>query len=68
VNSNGELLDGVATQMHPAVRDAGGCWIYEAAKVACSRSGLHGFTVRVLPYHQDLTVPFLPGLIAWAEP
>jgi starch phosphorylase len=68
VNSNGELLDGVATQMHPAVRDADGCWIYEAAKVACSRSGLHGFTVRVLPYHQDLTVPFLPGLIAWAEP
>lgn len=66
VDSEGELTEGVATQMQPAGRDALGRWIFEASGVACSRSGLHGFTVRVLPYHPDLTVPFLPGLICWA--
>ena len=30
-------------------------------------SGLHGYTVRVLPHHPNLVTPFLPGLIAWAS-
>lgn len=30
-------------------------------------SGLHGYTVRVVPKHADLTTPFLPGLIVWAK-
>jgi len=30
-------------------------------------SGLHGYTVRVVPKHADLTSPFLPGLIVWAK-
>ena len=25
------------------------------------------FTVRVRPHHPDLTVPFVPGLIRWAD-
>jgi hypothetical protein len=29
-------------------------------------SGQHGFTVRVLPHHPDLTTSFQPGLIVWA--
>jgi hypothetical protein len=30
------------------------------------RSGLHGYTIRVRPKHQDLPASFLPGLICWA--
>ncbi|MBI4873913.1 MAG: hypothetical protein HY822_04680, partial [Acidobacteria bacterium] len=40
----------------------------EATGVVCGKSGRHGYTVRVMPYHRDLTTPFLPGLIVWADP
>ena len=39
--------------------------LYQASAVTCHRSGLHGYTVRVLPCHPDLTTPFLPGFIVW---
>ncbi|HEY9790384.1 MAG TPA: hypothetical protein V6D22_08295, partial [Candidatus Obscuribacterales bacterium] len=31
------------------------------------KSGRHGFTVRVLPHHDDLGTPFETGLIQWAS-
>lgn len=31
------------------------------------KSGRHGFTVRVLPHHDDLSSPFETGLIQWAS-
>jgi hypothetical protein len=31
-----------------------------------SWSGLHSYTVRVLPYHPNLVTMFLPGYIKWA--
>jgi starch phosphorylase len=61
-----EIRDGVPTQMQLAGRDEQGRYIYEARSVVCSTSGLHGYTVRVLPYHPDLSIGFLPGLITWA--
>jgi len=36
-------------------------------ETSVSRSGLHGFTVRVRPNHPDMSVAFLPGLICWAD-
>ena len=33
--------------------------------VRCQTSGLHGYTVRVLPRHRDLANPFEPRLIVW---
>jgi len=36
------------------------------AQVACSASGLQGFTVRVEPYHELLAHPHGTGLIRWA--
>jgi hypothetical protein len=44
-----------------------GEYFFEATDVVCGASGRHGYTVRVLPYHPDLTTPFLPGLILWAD-
>jgi hypothetical protein len=30
-------------------------------------SGTRGFTVRIVPRHENLVSPFLPGLITWAQ-
>jgi starch phosphorylase len=67
----GEILEAGLTPMPPNGRDAQGRYLFEATSVPCSKSGLHGFTIRVRPHHPDLPgaeggTPFLPGLIAWA--
>jgi starch phosphorylase len=36
-----------------------------AGEVPCSRSGKHGFAVRVLPHHPNLVHPWDLGLVAW---
>jgi len=53
--------------MKPTGRDQRGRHLFETEAIACARSGLHGYTVRVLPHHPDLASPFLPGLITWAD-
>ncbi len=65
VNPNGELAQGEPVVMK--VRDAlgEGRYLY-VADAACGMSGLHGYTVRVLPYHDDLTTLFQRGFIRWA--
>lgn len=34
--------------------------------VPCRQTGRQGYTVRVLPKHESLVHPFLPGLVKWA--
>jgi starch phosphorylase len=71
LNPAGEILEAGLTPMRTTGRDAQGRYLFEATSVPCSKSGLHGFTIRVRPHHPDLPgaeggTPFLPGLIAWA--
>jgi starch phosphorylase len=66
IDAKGEIAEAATAQMQFAGRD-GGKYVFEAAAVPCARSGLHGYTVRVLPHHPDLASPMLPGLIAWAD-
>jgi starch phosphorylase len=66
LDPGGEILDAETLPMKPAGRNEQGWFLFEATAVPCCRSGLHGYTVRVLPRHPDLATPFLPGLIAWA--
>ena len=71
VDPSGEMQDAATTLMKPVGRDANGRYVFEATPIPCSKSGMHGFTVRVRPYHPDLpaadgTTAFLPGLITWA--
>jgi starch phosphorylase len=66
VNAAGEIVDADATPMQPVGPDGEGIYLYRASALTCHRSGLHGYTVRVLPDHPDLSTPFLPGLIVWA--
>jgi hypothetical protein len=37
-----------------------------AAQVPCKGSGMQGFTVRVLPFHEDVGHPHETRLIIWA--
>lgn len=72
VDPDGEIHEAETTLMKAAGRDPQGRYRYETVTVPCKRSGLHGFTVRIRPHHPDLpaaegAVPFLPGLITWAE-
>lgn len=39
-------------------------WLYQGT-IACQTSGQHGYSVRVLPRHTDLSHPFEPGLLCW---
>ena len=67
INARNEIIDGQAIQMKPIVeKESDGCY-FEACLVPCRKSGLNGFTIRVLPHHADLVTPYLPGLITWAN-
>ncbi|MGB8643668.1 MAG: alpha-glucan family phosphorylase [Anaerolineae bacterium] len=67
VDANGELVHGRATPMQPVAQPEPGTYLYETDMIPAAQSGLHGYTVRVLPKHPDLASPFLPGKIAWAK-
>jgi starch phosphorylase len=65
LNSDGEITDAVALPMKPTMKE-GGATTYETETAPCCKSGLHGYTVRVLPHHEDLRCSFVPSLITWA--
>ena len=67
VDMKGELVEGESIAMQPEGQPHNGTYDYGVA-TSTSRSGLHGFTVRVRPYHPDMPVEFIPGLICWADP
>ncbi len=66
VDARGEIIEPTASAMQCTGREASGAWIFEASPPPSVHSGLHGYTVRVLPYHPDLSVALVPGLITWA--
>jgi len=47
-------------------QDGTGNHIYEGS-VVCDSSGLHGFTLRILPYHAALSCPYVPKLVIWSN-
>ena len=62
-----EITDPVAIPMELEGEASGGSATFVASEVPCRDSGLHGYTVRVLPFHPDAPETFLPGLIRWAD-
>jgi starch phosphorylase len=66
LDADGELTGAYAIPMQATGQASGGIWAFEAATVPCPRSGLHGYTVRVTPFHPHQTKAFLPGAITWA--
>jgi len=43
-----------------------GVYVYTGT-IPCRKSGLQGYTVRILPFHPDLTNSHVPGLVVWAS-
>jgi len=66
VNMGGDLIDGQPIPMSHKGESPEGVHLY-TVNTSLAQSGLHGVTVRVRPYHPDMPVPFLPGVITWAE-
>lgn len=67
LDADGEIQDAVPIPMRPIEPAENGCFFFETTVSANQKSGLHGFTVRVLPDHPDLVNPFKLGLITWAN-
>ncbi|MCL2877784.1 MAG: alpha-glucan family phosphorylase [Acidobacteria bacterium] len=66
LNAAGEIGNPTIVPLTPTGEKDGG-YIYETRVVPSNNSGRQGYTVRVLPYHVDLSNKFLPSLIHWAK-
>ncbi len=67
VDAAGEITCGSAIPMLADTKtDDHGTYRF-VSTTKLSQSGLHGYTIRVLPSHPDLTSAFVPGLICWAD-
>lgn len=66
LDTEGHLVDAQTSRMS-ATEGEHDAYTFEVDGVVCESSGLHGYTLRVLPAHDDLVTSFLPGLIVWAE-
>jgi starch phosphorylase len=66
VNPGGELAGGASVAMEPIQSLDGGRWLL-GTEAMCGMSGVHGYTVRILPKHPDLVTMFQPGYIRWAD-
>jgi glycogen phosphorylase len=66
IGSQREIVGYDMAAMTPVEQDANGNYVYSGA-LRCSKSGLHGYAVRVLPYHPDLSDPYVPGLVLWSS-
>ena len=66
IDPQGEITDYEVLTMVPEDQDDDGHRVYTGT-ISCSGSGLHGYTIRILPYHVALNTPHVPGLILWAS-
>ena len=66
IDANNEIINASAYPMISIGSVGENKYLFEDKRSVTRRSGLHGFTIRVLPRHPDLISPFLPGLITWA--
>ncbi len=64
LDTQGRILDGQIIEMKHAESVGHGRHVY-TGEIVSSNSGKHGFAVRVIPGHEKLATPFIPGLIAW---
>ena len=66
LDTKGNITDAGATRMEHVESHTDGTYLYAASAVPCHNSGLHGYTIRVMPWHEDLWSPWETGLLAWA--
>jgi starch phosphorylase len=67
VDADGDIKNPVVIPMQSSGKDESGANLFRAVVKPSTRTGLHGYSIRVLPQHPDLISSFLPKLIAWAS-
>ncbi|NMG09539.1 alpha-glucan family phosphorylase [Brasilonema sp. UFV-L1] len=66
IDANGDIVNGVPVVMDYQGEEKDGLSIY-TANIVYNTSGLQGLSLRVLPNHKDLSSPYEPRLIVWAQ-
>ncbi|MBX9688036.1 MAG: alpha-glucan family phosphorylase [Candidatus Obscuribacterales bacterium] len=66
IDAHGNIVDGAVVPMTLSGKAEGAAHLFTGV-IRYFRSGRHGFTVRVLPDHADLSSPFETGLIQWGS-
>ena len=64
MGAGGEIAVGEIAEMAVLENKGDGTYLFSGT-IPCTRSGLYGYAVRVLPRHEDLGNPLLMNLIAW---
>lgn len=64
ISNQGEIENAQRAEMKPIAQD-GNCYKFQI-KINCESTGRQGHTVRILPKHEGLVHPYIPGLIKWA--
>jgi starch phosphorylase len=64
VDSAGQVENGEVAKMEPVGKGSEGQHVF-SGNIPCQRSGLCGFSVRVIPQHPDLANKYDTGLICW---
>ena len=64
VDTKGEIVAGQGIKMEHVEPQGNSTYIFQGA-ITCQSSGQHGYSVRVLPKHEDLGNPFIMNLITW---
>jgi starch phosphorylase len=65
VDTRGEISPAEVTVMHCAEIKQDGSCVFSGV-IPFRSSGRYGYTLRLLPHHEDLNSPYKPGLILWA--
>ena len=65
LDAAGEIHNGNVSPMEYRGELGSGTYLFEGT-LALKETGLHGYTVRALPYHEDLQSPYELGLVTWA--
>jgi starch phosphorylase len=64
LDAHENITSAIAVLMQAIGRE-GDLHVFETSYGPCAESGLHGYTVRVVPFHNSLTA-VVPGCITWA--
>jgi len=59
-----KIRDGKTVPLSCIKENSGGEYVY-SGEIPCDNAGMHGLAIRVLPYHENMVLEYLPGLILW---
>ncbi len=66
IDPSEEIADYRVVDMSATDMTDDGDYVYTGI-ISCGKSGLQGYTVRILPFHPDLNDLHAPGLVLWAS-